>query len=146
MTMNPEFVEQLSAWLAATDIEALELRGPDTLLRLRREGARVVCQAAGATSTEAVAPTAAIGAATGAGTPVTATSVGVFLRQHPLHAAPLVTPGSVVRAGQTLGLLQVSSLLLEVTTPRDGVVGATKVEHGTVVGHGTVLFELQPPA
>jgi acetyl-CoA carboxylase biotin carboxyl carrier protein len=49
-----------------------------------------------------------------------------------------------VRAGQTLGLLQIGALLLPVTAPHDGAVVGTLVPHGAAVGYGTPLLQLQP--
>lgn len=136
--MHIEQVQQLSAWLAATDIGLLELRGPEGHLCLRNDGARVeVVQDA--------APAAARTQLAEAPSRVaTAASVGVFLHRHPLRDAPLAAPGAAVRAGQTLGLLQIGALLLPVAAPHDGIVAGTLVAHGTSVGYGTPLVELQP--
>jgi acetyl-CoA carboxylase biotin carboxyl carrier protein len=126
-----EHVQQLSAWLAATDIGLLELRGPAVQLRLRNHAGRVEPE-----SLDAPAIPTRIA--------VIANSVGVFLRQHPLRNAPLAEPGDAVRAGQVLGLLQIGALLLPVVAPHDGIVTATPIEDGVIVGYGTALFELQP--
>jgi len=124
--MQPDQVHQIAAWLAATDIGLLELRGPALELRLRNDGGQVQA-----------APDAP---------PVTASagSVGVFLHRHPLHETPLAPIGETVRAGQPLGLLQIGALLLPVPAPQDGVVTALPVAHSTLVGYGTPLVELQP--
>lgn len=136
--MRIDDIKQLSAWLADTDIALLELRGPDVHLRLRHDGARV-------DQVDDDLPPApdAPGAATGR-VVATAASVGVFLHQHPLQEAPLARPGLRVNAGQTIGLLQIGSLLLPVRAPRDATVAAALVAHGTTVGYGTPLIELQP--
>ena len=126
--MHTDDLRQLSAWLAATDIALLDLRGPGVHLRLRNDGA----------GAEVVAETAAM--------PIVAraASVGIFLHRHPLHETPLAPPGLGVLAGQTIGLLQIGSLLLPVHAPRDGTLRATLVAHGTAVGYGTPLVELDP--
>jgi acetyl-CoA carboxylase biotin carboxyl carrier protein len=136
--MHIDQLEQLSEWLVATDIAVLELRGPGVHIRLRHDGARVdlVEDAAPA----AVEPTSAqvprIIAA--------ASSVGVFLHNHPLNDAPLARPGSTVHAGQVLGLLQIGTLLLPVNAPKDATVIGALVAHGESVGFGTPLVELEP--
>jgi acetyl-CoA carboxylase biotin carboxyl carrier protein len=136
--MHIDLSQQLSAWLAATDIAVLELRGPDAHIRLRHDGARVeVIEDAGPTMVET----------TSAGVPrltVVACSVGVFLHGHPLHTTPLARPGASVRAGQPLGLLQIGSLLLPVTAPKDATVIGALVAHGETVGFATPLVELEP--
>jgi acetyl-CoA carboxylase biotin carboxyl carrier protein len=132
--MHIDLSQQLSAWLAATDIAVLELRGPDSHIRLRHDGACVIEDATPVDTTSARAPLLAVAAC----------SVGVFLHGHPLHTTPLARPGASVRAGQPLGLLQIGSLLLPVTAPKDATVVGTLVAHGETVGFATPLFELEP--
>jgi len=131
---TPDQLQQLAAWLAATDIGLLELRTPEGTVRLGRNGAsssEIVQLDAG---DEGTAPAPAVAAAS---------SVGRFLHSHPLHAAPLVRIGEHVPAGQLLGLLQIGPLLLPVTAPLAGVVAAMLVVAGQAVGYGTALVELQ---
>jgi acetyl-CoA carboxylase biotin carboxyl carrier protein len=128
-------IQQLLAWLADTDIALLELRGRGVHLRLRHDGERVDG------ADDDVPP--ALDAPAAAGRVVAAaSSVGVFLHQHPLQEAPLARPGTRVDAGQTIGLLQIGSLLLPVCAARDATVAATLVAHGITVGYGTPLIEL----
>jgi acetyl-CoA carboxylase biotin carboxyl carrier protein len=130
-------LQQLAAWLAGTDIGLLELRTPEWTVRLGRDGAssgEVVARAADDDDGTAAAPAPAIAAAS---------SVGLFLHGHPLHAAPLVRIGERVSAGQPVGLLQIGPLLLPVTAPLAGVITAIPVAAGRTVGYGTALVELQ---
>ncbi|VTU31804.1 acetyl-CoA carboxylase biotin carboxyl carrier protein [Variovorax sp. PBL-E5] len=122
---TPAELEQLTAWLAQTDIGLLELRMPGGTVRLDNPRA----------TARAVAP----------GTVIAASSVGVFLHAHPLAEAPLVRAGERVRAGQPVGLLRIGPLLLPVAALRDGVVAAMRAADGTPVGYGTALVELQAP-
>lgn len=137
---TPEQLQQLATWLAGTDIALLELRTPEGTLRLGRQGAssgEIVQRAAGAAGVAGVAgaaPAPAVAAAS---------SVGLFLHRHPLHAAPLVRIGERVPAGQLLGLLQIGPLLLPVHAPLDGVVAAMRAAAGQAVGYGAALVELQ---
>lgn len=39
---------------------------------------------------------------------------------------------------------EIGSLLLPVCAPRDATLAATLIAHGTTVGYGTPLFELEP--
>jgi len=132
-------IEQIAAWLAATDIGLLELRGPGQMLLLRHDGAGV--EVVDVVQTDGAAAPAAPVLHT-----VNAPSVGVFLHRHPLREDTLAAPGSAVRAGQALGLLQVGLLLLPVLAPADATVLELLVAHGTVVGYGTQLFALQGAA
>ncbi len=134
--MTSETIAQLSAWLAATDIAVLELSGPTGSLRLERSG--------GAFTATSHAPNAAADpAASPSHATVTAQSPAIFLHHHPLHATSLVQPGASVAAGQTLGLLQIGALLLPVKAPCAGRVEGLWVAHGTRVGFGAALVELQ---
>ena len=134
--MTPETIDQLSAWLAATDIAVLELRGPTGALRLERDG--------GSFNATSQAPNAAAGpAASPSHATVIAQSPGIFLHHHPLQTTALVRPGAVVSAGQTLGLLQIGALLLPVKAPSAGHIEGLWVAHGTPVGFGAALVELE---
>jgi acetyl-CoA carboxylase biotin carboxyl carrier protein len=128
-------IDQISAWLAATDITELELTGPDAYLRLTQGQGGVVA----ATQPPAPPPPAAPEMMA-----VVASSVGLFLDRHPLHDVPLAIPGARVAAGQVLGLLRIGDLLLPVAAPAAGEVLAVLVPHGTVVGFGTELIRLRP--
>lgn len=134
---SPAQVQELAAWLAATDIGLLELRTPEGVLRLGRDSQRgsEIVQLDAQDEGTPPAPPACVAAAP---------SVGVFLHAHPLHAAPLVRPGQRVSAGQPVGLMKIGPLLLPVQAPQSGVLIAFLVPEGEAVGWGTPLVELQP--
>jgi acetyl-CoA carboxylase biotin carboxyl carrier protein len=137
---TPERFAELSAWLAATDIESLELRGPGTCLRLQRGTSGVE-----ASATAAQVPVASSVVSAGeAATPtlVRAPCVGVLRHRHPLHDVPLVAEGRPVVAGQALALLQIGPTLVPATAPRNGVVARIVVRDGDAVGYGDALVEL----
>lgn len=127
---------ELAAWLAGTDIDLLELRTPHGTLRLGRQGEDIVElpgqeeRADETDETETVA--------------VKASSVGVFLRSHPLATQPLASIGQHVQAGQLIGLLNIGPLLLPVAAPQAGIVDALHVQGGVAVGYGTALVDLHP--
>jgi acetyl-CoA carboxylase biotin carboxyl carrier protein len=130
--MQTDDVRQLSAWLAATDIELLELHGPDHHVCLRREGEQVVIVTAEEHALEHAQPPLVVSAA----------SVGVFLHGHPLRREALVRAGERVRTGQVIALLKVGALLLPVNAPRDAIALRPLAAHGATVGFGTPLFEM----
>jgi acetyl-CoA carboxylase biotin carboxyl carrier protein len=123
---------RFAAWLADTDIGLFELRTPQGTLRLGRQGDDIV-----------ELPTEVAEAET-APLSVHARSVGVFLHNHPLAAAPLVRTGERVDAGQTIGLLKIGPLLLPVAAPQAGIVGGVHAADGLAVGYGTPLVDLYP--
>ena len=136
--MRADLIQQIAAWLAATDIGLLELRGPGQTLRLRHQGSAIDI----VETDDAALPDAA--AAPDASQPVTvaASSVGVFLHRHPLREEALAPPGTPVAPGQALGLLQAGPLLLSVLAPAAGIVLELLAAHGAVVGYGTPLITL----
>ena len=133
---NPlDHVDELCAWLAATDIGLLELIGPTGTLRLLHDGASVEIQDVDeADAAQPCAPALV----------VRAPAVGIFLDHHPLCERAVAPIGAEVVADAPLGFLQVGSLLTPVSAPQLGTVTDILVEHGKVVGFGTPLFELQP--
>lgn len=137
MTMDADRIQQIAAWLAATDIAQLELCGPGVALALRQDAGAVSVVDIDTAEPEAAAEAAAADLLT-----VTAPSVGVFLHRHPLREQPLAAPGTPVRAGQALGLLQIGLLLLPVPAPADGSVHELLAAHGSIVGYGTPLLAL----
>jgi acetyl-CoA carboxylase biotin carboxyl carrier protein len=138
MTLNTlELTRQLSAWLADTDIELLELEGPQTSLRLRR-----AIRAPVALSPTAAAEPSNLAAPAAGTTLVRADSVGVLLHRHPQRHAPLAPVGTRVRAGQPVALLRIGTLLLPVPAPRDGVVARLIADDGAALGYGEPLLEL----
>ena len=133
MTDALDHVDQLCAWLADTDINLLELRSPTRTVRLVYDGTRVTIETVD--GTEGAHPSALV---------VRAPAPGIFLQQHPLRDRAIAAIGEDVAADAPLGLLQIGPLLLPVSTPLAGTVTDVLARHGTIVGYGTPLLELQP--
>ena len=134
-------VRQLSEWLNGTDITLLELSGPGTFVRLRRNGQ---ASPSGVQEVQEVQPLPAMQAAgpIAAPTVVRAGSVGIALHSHPLRTDPLVQVGQQVVAGQTVALLKIGFVLLAVPAPRAGTVCRIVAPHEAPVGYGDPLVEL----
>ena len=128
-----ERVAQLSAWLANTDIGLLELRTPQGILRLGRQGGDMVELPMEEEEEDEAEPVT-----------VKASSVGLFLRTHPVATEPLARIGQRVDAGQLIGLLNIGPLLLPVSAPQAGIVDALHAESGIAVGYGAPLIDLHP--
>lgn len=134
--MSFDQLRDLTVWMDEAGIDELELVGPAFRLRLGGSDLQTLDD-----------PTVELdrGAAPKSQPSrqiVAAPTVGLFLHRHPLHTTMLAPEGTQVKAGQALGLLRIGSLLVPVTAPRDGIVGAMLVAHETVVGFGTGLVEL----
>ncbi len=132
--MDTDQIQQIAAWLAATDIGQLELQGPGQILLLRHDGATVAVVDSAALPAAATPPDTLT---------VAAPSVGVFLHRHPLRQDCLAAPGTPVQAGQAVGLLQTGLVLLQVPAPADATMHELLVAHGTVVGYGMPLVTLR---
>jgi len=127
-----ERFQQLAAWLADTDVALLELRGPQTLLRLVRDGATGDVMQDNAREETRLGTTI-----------VPASTVGIVRHRHPLRDEPLAPIGARVEVGQPLALLQIGQMLIAVPAPRDGVVARLLANDGDAVGYGDPLTELQ---
>jgi len=132
-----ERFRQLAGWLAETDIGLLELRGPQILLRLLRDGAAA---GAGDGATDLEPAPAQPQAQT---TIVAASTVGIVRHRHPLRDGPLAPPGARIERGQALVLLQIGQLLVQVSAPRDATVAGLFGQDGDAVGYGDPLIELR---
>ena len=63
--------------------------------------------------------------------------VGIF------HLAEDIRPGSAVRAGQVVGLIESMKLMNEVRSPSDGILSEDIIESETPVEYGQILFRLK---
>ena len=137
MTSPLDHAATLVAWLAATDIDILELAGPDGHLRLRRgESGQGQLVDASACRPELQGGAGAQRAV------VTSPGVGLLLCAHPLRDEPLVDAGDRVAAGQVLALLRIGAILVPVPAPCPGIVTAILAADGALVGFGDPVLEL----
>lgn len=71
---------------------------------------------------------------------LTAETVGVFYRSPEPGAAPFVSAGDPVRAGQQVGIIEAMKLMIPVTATKEGVVAELLVDNGDAVEHGQPLI------
>jgi acetyl-CoA carboxylase biotin carboxyl carrier protein len=134
MTVGLDHLAEIVAWLTPTNIEILELSGPAVHVRLRRAAdGTVIADAPRGDADEAAR------LKTGAEI-VPSPGVGLFLHSHPLREEPFARPGDRVKAGQTVGLLQIGALLIPVPAPLEGVVAALTASDRSLVGYGDCLM------
>jgi hypothetical protein len=125
-------MRQLAAWLAATDIDFLELQGPDGQVRIHREGAP-------AATAELPLPMRAAAAAR----PCARRAWAFCSTTSRAAARPWCHPAWTSTPGDLVALLQVGPLLLPVTRRRATARSAHGcVAPGSIVGYGTPLLEL----
>jgi acetyl-CoA carboxylase biotin carboxyl carrier protein len=79
-------------------------------------------------------------------TPIPAPMVGKFYAAPSPSDPPYVTPGTVVEAGATVGLIEVMKVFTSVKTETAGVVERILVSNGEFVEFGQPLFLLRPQA
>ncbi|MFI0470731.1 acetyl-CoA carboxylase [Saccharopolyspora sp. 5N102] len=70
---------------------------------------------------------------------------GVFYRRPSPEANPFIEPGSVVRPGQTLGLIEVMKTFNEVKADRVCRVSRILLDDGDEVDVGQTMFEVDEP-
>jgi len=70
--------------------------------------------------------------------------VGTFYRAPSPGAAPFVSEGDAVAAGQTLCILEAMKLMNEVKAEVEGIVRAIHAQNADAVEYGQLLFELEP--
>ena len=151
-----DLVKELLARLEATDVRELEVSTGDLRVRVSRDGA---------VQTTAVAPVAAaadpVSAPAAAGGPAMATVVtagaaakaadaivapltGIFYRSASPQSPPFVQPGSVVNAGDVIGLIEAMKLFNEIRSTKSGTVRRVVAENGQLVRAKQTLVELDP--
>ena len=69
--------------------------------------------------------------------------VGVFYAAPAENAQPYVLPGSRVKKGQTLCIIEAMKLMNEITAETEGIISQICVSDGQMVEYGTELFKIQ---
>lgn len=132
---------------AASGLTELEWQKKDERVALRRENPAVVMQADPAVQTAAAAPAQAAPAASAPQVReedlVKAPLVGVFYAAPAPGEAPFVTPGTRVKKGETLCLIEAMKMMSEVPAPADCVVEEVLGRDGETVGFGQPLFRIR---
>jgi acetyl-CoA carboxylase biotin carboxyl carrier protein len=127
--------EQIAGWLAAADIDCIELGAPGRMLRMVRGagGYRVdeVVASAPAPDRPSVGPVG-----------VVAPCAGILLDRHPAGACGFPRTGERVMAGDLVGLLRIGLVLAPVVAPVSGTITHMLVTVGAPVGYGTCIMEI----
>ncbi|NCE63551.1 acetyl-CoA carboxylase biotin carboxyl carrier protein [Pseudoflavonifractor sp. 524-17] len=74
------------------------------------------------------------------GAVIKAPLVGTFYAAPAPDAAPFAPPGTAVKKGQTVCILEAMKMMSEVPAPQDGVIGEVLVSDGALVGFDQPLF------
>jgi biotin carboxyl carrier protein len=132
--MKVEELRQVVQWLEDARIGTFEIENDDCRLRmvLQPDVARG----------NPVSVTIDDGDNRGDGVIVAAETPGLFLVQHPQHAAPIAPLGGLVRTGDLIALIQIGSIYAPVIASTDGTLAKILTVPQVLVGFGTPLFEI----
>lgn len=135
MRVDTDLIRELAELLSANELTEIEVEDGDRKIKVRREAAPLVAAAAPAAhhapAPAAAAPEAAAEAP--AGNAVKSPMVGTaFLSPEP-GAAPFVSVGDAVKAGDTLLIIEAMKVMNPITAPAGGVVKQIIVSDGQPV-------------
>jgi len=153
ISFSPEAVRALAQILRETDLTEIELADGESRVRVTRSvtvtpmamaaAPVAAAPAAGPAMAQVSAPAAE--AAVDASTPgaITSPMVGVAYLSPEPGAAPFVTLGAKVAAGQTLLLIEAMKTFNQIKAPKAGTVTRILVESGTPVEYGEPLMVVE---
>ena len=148
---DPEAIRALAQILKDTDLSEIEVVEKDSRIRVAREvtvAAPVVTQMA-APAMQAVPapvsapPPAAAEAPLSHANAVTSPMVGVAYLSPEPGAAPFITQGQHVSAGQTLLLIEAMKTFNQIKATKSGTVTRILIENGTPVEFGEPLMVIE---
>ena len=150
--IDPDAIRMLAAVLTETGLSEIEIAEKDSRIRVVRAGVPAATVAATPAAAAATAPQQAAGGAAGASEAdlaahpgaVSSPMVGVAYLSPEPGAAPFVTIGQSVTAGQTLLLIEAMKTFNQIKAPKDGTLARVLVTNGAPVEYGEVLMILEP--
>ena len=143
LPLDPDAIRALAAILTETGLTEIEIAEKDARIRVVRAAAPALVEAPAARPTVTVAqPPAAPPADPEAPHPGTVSSpmVGVAYLSPEPGAAPFVTVGQAVTAGQTLLLIEAMKTFNQIKAPKAGTVSRILVAAGSPVEFGEPLM------
>jgi acetyl-CoA carboxylase biotin carboxyl carrier protein len=134
--------------VAESGIAELEVTEGEDKVRIVKHAAVVAAPAAptpvlAAAPAPAAAPTVALGSEEVAGHVVKSPMVGTFYRSPSPGAPAFIEQGTVVKAGDTLCIIEAMKLLNEIEADVGGTVKKILVENGQPVEYGQPLFIIE---
>jgi acetyl-CoA carboxylase biotin carboxyl carrier protein len=141
---DPDAIRALAAVLNETGLTEIEIAEKDSRIRVVRAAAAP--SVAAAPAPPIVAPVVPPGPSPQESTPagaVLSPMVGVAYLSPEPGAAPFVTVGPSVAAGQTLLLIEAMKTFNQIKAPKSGTVARILVANSTPVEYGEVLLILE---
>ena len=146
ITFDPEAIRALAAVLNETGLTEIEIAEKDSRVRVVRAPATVAASAVAAVAAPKAVPVAVAAAPVDEAShpgAVTSPMVGVAYLSAEPNAAPFVSVGQLVAAGQTLLLIEAMKTFNQIKAPKSGTVSAILVQHSAPVEYGEVLIILE---
>ena len=155
MSFDPAAIRELAKILRETDLTEIELVDKDCRIRVTRQAPQMITAPVAALPPMPAAPIApAPIAASPAPAPssvagefdakhpgaVTSPMVGVAYLSPEPGAAPFVTVGARVEAGQTVLLIEAMKTFNQIKAPKSGTVTRILIENGTPVEYGEPMM------
>ena len=147
-------VQELLTRLDGSDVRELEVTRGGVRVRVAKHAPAQAVASAPTTGTPAAAPTAArqaagpsiVSADPAAATTnaITAPLTGIFYRSPSPQTPAFVQVGSVVAAGDVIGLIEAMKLFNEIRSTKNGTVRTILAENGQLVRAHAPLIELDP--
>ena len=136
---DPDAIRALAAVLNETGLTEIEIAEKDSRIRVVRAVGPIAAPVIAAPSAAPAPVAPAPEAATHPGA-VLSPMVGVAYLSPEPGAAPFVTVGQHVTAGQTLLLIEAMKTFNQIRAPKDGTVTRILVANSTPVEYGEVLL------
>jgi acetyl-CoA carboxylase biotin carboxyl carrier protein len=140
--IDPDTIRALAAVLVETGLTEIEIADKDSRIRVVRGGGVPTTVVPVAAAPVAAAAPVTREAANHPGA-VVSPMVGVAYLSPEPGAAPFVTVGQQVTAGQTLLLIEAMKTFNQIKAPKAGTVTAILVQSGAPVEYGEVLAVLE---
>ncbi len=139
--MDLKNIKALYKFIKGTDIEELEVEGPDGKVRIKRGAVK----GSSVSAPEPAAETAAVEKkGEGSENLVTVSSpmVGTFYRAASPEASAFVETGTSIKTGQTICIIEAMKIMNEVESEYSGKIVSILVENGQPVEYGEPLFNV----
>ena len=141
--MDLQEIFQLMERFQASNLTQLEWKQKDESIMLQREPAPVLATAAVAAAPSSAAAVQVEAEPKENGEVVTAPLVGTFYVAPAPGEAPFVAPGTRVKKGDTLGLIEAMKMMSQIPAPADCVVEEVLAQDGNAVGYDQPLFRIR---
>jgi acetyl-CoA carboxylase biotin carboxyl carrier protein len=134
--VDPELIRELNRMLEETGLSEIEVQRGDLKIRVTRNGGKAGAAASDAAAAASDDPAKHPGV-------VTSPMVGTAYRAPEPGAKPFIEEGNVVRAGQTLLVVEAMKTMNAIPAPRVGRVTRILFEDGQPVEFGQPLVILE---